>query len=352
MFKLLLSFFFLQGLTNSNTTAAYCVENKILTSNAHFLANSPDTTISPFLQSQTFTMFPPALTRLPFPKVSPLFTPCIKPTKQMATYIATPDNFNAPFDAMQNAGLPFKHSSLYIAIPNTSSNIQTTKVQPAKKSSEPTPTRVQRTQMALTPEQVSAIISRSIIIANQERLQRSNASAIYESATTNKHESTEMGRSHSIFQASDKINHNAKIKLKNDITHRITFSPIIPRKRNHPFASNKRPTKKKLVRSDNKSNNIKNTHNNQVAASDTFKTSARTTEGLHAKKSDIVGSVMERYLQRMPPFQNPTDASGDVTETVNSETCSLHTHISPFLSTTTKAISIPTTAPEQTRRYL
>jgi hypothetical protein len=57
-----------------------------------------------------------------------------------------------------------------------------------------------------------------------------------------------MGRSHSIFLTSDKINHNAKNKLEDDITLRITFSPIIPRKRNPPFASNKRSTKKKQVR--------------------------------------------------------------------------------------------------------
>jgi hypothetical protein len=65
-------------------------------------------------------------------------------------------------------------------------------------SSEPAPTRIQRTPTALTPEQESAIISRSIIIANKERLHRSNASAIYESATPNEHESTDVGRSHSI----------------------------------------------------------------------------------------------------------------------------------------------------------
>jgi hypothetical protein len=41
--------FSLQGLTNTNITAAYCVENKIISSNAHFFfANSPDTNISPF----------------------------------------------------------------------------------------------------------------------------------------------------------------------------------------------------------------------------------------------------------------------------------------------------------------
>jgi hypothetical protein len=50
--------FLLQGLTNTNTAAAYCVKKKILTSNAHFFANSPDATISPFLHSQTFTMSP------------------------------------------------------------------------------------------------------------------------------------------------------------------------------------------------------------------------------------------------------------------------------------------------------
>jgi hypothetical protein len=111
----------LQQLTNTNTTAACCGENKILTSNAHFFANSPDTIISFFLHSQTFTMSPLALTHSPNPKANPPITPCIKPTTQMATYVATPDHFDAPFDAMHNVVLPFKHSSLYIAMPNTSS---------------------------------------------------------------------------------------------------------------------------------------------------------------------------------------------------------------------------------------
>jgi hypothetical protein len=44
-----------------------------------------------------------------------------------------------------------------------------------------------------------------------------------------------------LFQASDEINNNAKNKLKDDITRRITFSPIISRKRNPPFASSERP---------------------------------------------------------------------------------------------------------------
>jgi hypothetical protein len=30
----------------------------------------------------------------------------------MATYVATSNNFDTPLDAMQNAVLPFKHSSL------------------------------------------------------------------------------------------------------------------------------------------------------------------------------------------------------------------------------------------------
>jgi hypothetical protein len=54
-----------------------------------------------------------------------------------------------------------------------------------------------------------------------------------------------MGRSHSLFQASDNINHNAKNTLENDINRRITFSSIIPRKRSPPFAFNERPMKKK-----------------------------------------------------------------------------------------------------------
>ena len=51
--------FLLHGLSNTKTTAAYCVENKILRSNAHFFfVNSPDTKISPFLHFQTSTMSP------------------------------------------------------------------------------------------------------------------------------------------------------------------------------------------------------------------------------------------------------------------------------------------------------
>jgi hypothetical protein len=76
----------------------------------------------------------------------------------MATFVTTPDDFDAPFDAMHNAVLPFKHSSLYVAMPNTSSNIETTTVKVAKKSSKPAPTRVQRAPTALTPEQESAVI--------------------------------------------------------------------------------------------------------------------------------------------------------------------------------------------------
>jgi hypothetical protein len=117
-----------------------------------------------------------------------------------------------------------------------------------------------------------------------------------------------MGRFHSIFQASDKINHNAKNKLENNITYRITFSPIIPRKRNPPFAFNKRPTKKKRVRSYSNSNNIKNKHNNQVAASNGFKTSARTTRKLYTNKRGIVkpprnGLFSECLLFRIQPIR-------------------------------------------------
>jgi hypothetical protein len=139
-----------------------------------------------------------------------------------------------------------------------------------------------------------------------------------------------MGRLHSIFQASNKINHNAKNKLEDDITRRITFSPIISRKRNPPFASSERPTKKKRVRSDSNSNNIKNKHNNQVAASDVFKTSDRTTEELYANKNGILGTAIEQALQRMPLFHNPIDTSEDTTGTVNLEISSPPTNIFHF----------------------
>jgi hypothetical protein len=144
--------FLLQGLTNTNTTSAYCVENKILTSKAHVFLQTHLTQAShPFvLHSSTLTVSLSALTRSPNSKANPPTTPCIKATKQMATYVATPDHFDAPFDAMQNAVLPFKHSSLYIAMPNTSANTETTKIKSSKKSSEPAPTRVQRAPITLT----------------------------------------------------------------------------------------------------------------------------------------------------------------------------------------------------------
>jgi hypothetical protein len=94
----------------------------------------------------------------------------------MATYVATPDDFDAPFDAIQNAVLPFQHSSLYIAAPNTSTTINTSTVKVTKKSTEPAPARIPRAPTALTPEQESAVISRYLALADQERLQRSNAS--------------------------------------------------------------------------------------------------------------------------------------------------------------------------------
>ena len=119
-------------------------------------------------------------------------------------------------------------ASLYVAKPNTFSNIETPKVRSTKESSEPAPTRVQRTPTVLTHEQESAVISRYLDLAVQERLQRSNASAIYNSTTPNKHESANMGCSHSFSKAFDNIKHNAKNKLPDNIAHRITFSPTIP----------------------------------------------------------------------------------------------------------------------------
>jgi hypothetical protein len=174
-------------------------------------------------------MFPPALTHLPIPKANPPTTPCVKLTKQMATYVATPDDFDAPFDATQNAVLPFSHTSLYTVMPNTSSNINTSTVKPAKKSNEPAPARIPRAPTALTPEQESAVISRYLVLADQERLLGSNASFNNGSPTSNKHEFTEMGRSHSIVQAPDVTNFirhkqaQARYQPQNPIlTHRST----------------------------------------------------------------------------------------------------------------------------------
>ena len=61
----------------------------------------------PLLHFQSSTMFPHALTRSPNPKANPPTTPCVKPTKQMATYVATPGDFAAPFDPVKNAVLLF-----------------------------------------------------------------------------------------------------------------------------------------------------------------------------------------------------------------------------------------------------
>ncbi len=96
-------------------------------------------------------MSPPELTRSPKVKANPPSAHCIKPTKQMANYVAAADDFVAPFDAMQNAVLPFAHTSLYVAMPNTSSNIETSTVKATKKSPEPALARIPRAPTALTP---------------------------------------------------------------------------------------------------------------------------------------------------------------------------------------------------------
>jgi hypothetical protein len=203
------------------------------------------------------------------------------------TYIATPDNFYTPFDVIQNAVLPFQHSSLYIAAPNTPTNINTSTVKITKKSTEPTPAaRIPCVPTALTPEQESAVISRNLVLADQELLLRSSASLNNGSPTFNEHESTEMGRPHSLLQVPDEIHHNASTKLQHDISHRIPISPIIPRKRNLPFASNKEPTKKQRVSSDKKDNNINISIKNQVDESNTF----------HNNKRENVGTAMEQAL--------------------------------------------------------
>jgi hypothetical protein len=207
---------------------------------------------------------PLALTRSPNPKSNPPTTPCVKPTKQMATYVATPDDSDAPFDATQNAVMPFAHTSLYTAMPNTLSNIETPTVKPAKKSTEPVPARIPRAPTALTPEQESAVISRYLVLADQESLLRSYASYNNGSPTSNEHKYTEMGRSHSILQVFNDTNYIVTNKLQHNISHRIPFSNNIPRKRNPPFASKESPSKKQRVRSDRSNNNIKNNNKNQV----------------------------------------------------------------------------------------
>ena len=103
--------FLLQILTNTNTKAAYCDETKLTLPMLTFLQTHL-THSSHHFASSNIHYVPPALTRLPNPKANPPSTSFIKPTKQMATYVTTLDNFDAPFDAMQDAVLPFKNSSL------------------------------------------------------------------------------------------------------------------------------------------------------------------------------------------------------------------------------------------------
>ena len=237
-------------------------------------------------------MSPPALTSLTKPKANPLTTPCVKPTKQMATYVATPDNFDTPFDAVQNTILPFAHTSLYTAMPNTSPSINTSTVKIAKMSSEPALTRIPRAPTALTPERESAVISRFLVLTDQERLLRSNASLNNGSPTSNEHESPEMGCSHFILKAYDRNHHNTTNKVQHNISHRIPFSLIMPRKRNVPLASNEEPTKKQRVSSDKKDNNIKNKHKNQVDASNTFKVSDKSTNELSTDKREFVEELV------------------------------------------------------------
>jgi hypothetical protein len=132
-----------------------------------FFQTQPVTIISPFLHSQTFTMSSPLPTSSPNSKVNPPSAHCIKPTKQMAAYFAaTPGDFAAPCDADKNVVYLFAYTSLNVAKPNTSTKIETPKVKSTKKSSEPAPPSSTRSPMVLTPEQESAIISRSIIIVN------------------------------------------------------------------------------------------------------------------------------------------------------------------------------------------
>jgi hypothetical protein len=86
----------------------------------------------------------------------------------MAAYFAaTPGDFAAPCDADKNVVYLFAYTSLnVVAKPNTSTKIETPKVKSTKKSSEPAPPSSTCSPMVLTPEQESAIISRSIIIVN------------------------------------------------------------------------------------------------------------------------------------------------------------------------------------------
>jgi hypothetical protein len=224
----------------------------------------------------------------------------------MLTYVDTPDDFNTPFDAMQNAVLPSKRSSLYNVMPTTSSYTGTIKVKAAKKSTKPVSARIPRAPTALTPEQESAVISRYIVLADQERHLCSNASLNDGSPTSNEHEYTEMGRSHSILQTPDEINYIVTNKLEHNISHRIPFSPIIPRKRNPPFASNESPTKNQPVRSDRSNNNIKNNNKNQLDKSNTFKMSDKLTKGLPTNKRGIIETAMEKGFSNESSFP-PSD---------------------------------------------
>ena len=115
-----------------------------------------------------------------------------------------------------------------------------------------------------------------------------------------------MGRSHTIFKAPGTIICNAAPKLPYNITSKISFSPIIPRKGNLLFASNERPTKKQRVSNDFNKEDIKNRDNNEVATCDSFKIPAKNAEDLHNNTRGIKTSEIKRAFQCSPPFQNPT----------------------------------------------
>ena len=282
------SSFSLQALTPTNPTAAYCVGNEILIPKAHFfLQNQTHKTNSHFFHFATLTMSPPELTRSPPTEATTPPAHCIKPTKHMANYVATTGDFAAPFDAVKNAVLPSNTHSIYPTKSNTLNTADTIINYSPKKSPEPAPGHFQRIPTASTPEHESAVISRYLALAHQERLQLKNKTANLASKSSNEVGSTTMGRSHTIFKAPGTIICNAAPKLPHDITSKISFSPIIPRKGNLLFASNERPTKKQRVSNDFNKEDIKNRDNNEVATCDSFKIPAKNAEDLHNNKRGI-----------------------------------------------------------------
>ena len=145
------------------------------------------------VHSQTFTMYPIVLACLPNSKANPPSAHGIKPTEQMATYVATPGDFDALLT--QSKMLFFLSNTLLsmlrcLTLPLTLEHKQWSFQKELWACSNP------RSAQANSPDSWARV--RRHFTLSQERLQSSNTSAIYDSATPNEHESTKIGCSHSL----------------------------------------------------------------------------------------------------------------------------------------------------------